>query len=239
MSYHLVQEQYVTAGAVRSLGVSSDGTVLCGSQANSPNLRRFRISSQSAESLPIFEEVGEVIVHDHWVTAVTSIGPRIVEACPDGVFVTGCHDSNIRVFHPQTQDQLLKLEGHSKGVISFSWTSLNKLLSGSWDGSARIWDLELGGACLMELLGHENGVSVLGLSGGAILTTSTGESVNGKPANFALRVWDAETGMQQQRLAYAGRDAAASPATGTLSRHNREQNDLVAAALDLPSQSKS
>ena len=45
----------------------------------------------------------------------------------------------------------------------------------------------------------------------------------------------AETGMQQQRLVYAGRDAAASPATGTLSRHNREQNDLVAAALDLPS----
>ena len=49
----------------------------------------------------------------------------------------------------------------------------------------------------------------------------------------------AETGMQQQRLVYAGRDAAASPATGTLSRHNREQNDLVAAALDLLSQSKS
>ena len=49
----------------------------------------------------------------------------------------------------------------------------------------------------------------------------------------------AETGMQQQRLVYAGRDAAASPATGTLSRHNREQNHLVAAALDLPSQSKS
>jgi 2-oxoglutarate dehydrogenase E1 component len=48
----------------------------------------------------------------------------------------------------------------------------------------------------------------------------------------------AETGMQQQRLVYAGRDAAASPATGTLSRHNREQNHLVAAALDLPSQSK-
>ena len=49
----------------------------------------------------------------------------------------------------------------------------------------------------------------------------------------------AETGMQQQRLVYAGRDAAASPATGTLSRHNREQNDLVAAALGLPTQSKS
>jgi len=47
-----------------------------------------------------------------------------------------------------------------------------------------------------------------------------------------------EIGMTQQRLAYAGRAAAASPATGTLSRHNREQNDLVEAALDLPTKSK-
>ena len=43
----------------------------------------------------------------------------------------------------------------------------------------------------------------------------------------------AEVGMTQQRLKYAGREAAASPATGTLSRHNREQNALVEAALGL------
>ena len=47
-----------------------------------------------------------------------------------------------------------------------------------------------------------------------------------------------EVGMTQQRLAYAGRAAAASPATGTLSRHNREQKDLVEAALNLPATSK-
>jgi 2-oxoglutarate dehydrogenase E1 component len=47
-----------------------------------------------------------------------------------------------------------------------------------------------------------------------------------------------EVGMTQQRLAYAGRAAAASPATGTLSRHNREQNDLVQAALDLSANKK-
>jgi 2-oxoglutarate dehydrogenase E1 component len=41
----------------------------------------------------------------------------------------------------------------------------------------------------------------------------------------------AEAGTAQTRLVYAGRDAAASPATGTLARHNREQAALVAAAL--------
>ena len=40
-------------------------------------------------------------------------------------------------------------------------------------------------------------------------------------------------GTKQQRLAYAGRVAAASPATGSLSRHNKEQQGLVAAALGL------
>jgi 2-oxoglutarate dehydrogenase E1 component len=43
----------------------------------------------------------------------------------------------------------------------------------------------------------------------------------------------ANVGMQQKRLRYAGRAAAASPATGTMSRHNQEQNELVMAALDL------
>ena len=40
-----------------------------------------------------------------------------------------------------------------------------------------------------------------------------------------------EIGMRQQRLDYAGRSAAASPATGSLARHNQEQNALVIDAL--------
>jgi len=40
-------------------------------------------------------------------------------------------------------------------------------------------------------------------------------------------------GAKQQRLLYAGRDAAASPATGTLGRHKREQAHLVEDALGL------
>ena len=43
----------------------------------------------------------------------------------------------------------------------------------------------------------------------------------------------ADIGIKQQRLVYAGRAAAASPATGSLSRHNAEQQGLVSAALGL------
>ena len=48
-----------------------------------------------------------------------------------------------------------------------------------------------------------------------------------------IEVMMAEAGTKQQRLAYAGRAAAASPATGSLARHNKEQQALVAAALGL------
>ena len=115
-------------------------------------------------------------------------------------------DQAIRVYDAVTQNLVLKLEGHTKGVISFSWTSTHKLVSGGWDGSARIWDLDLAGACLMELTGHENGVQVLGLPSGHILTTSTGESVNSKPANFQLRMWDPTDGEQlgESRRDHAG-----------------------------------
>ncbi|MCB1885804.1 MAG: 2-oxoglutarate dehydrogenase E1 component [Geminicoccaceae bacterium] len=42
-----------------------------------------------------------------------------------------------------------------------------------------------------------------------------------------------EMGHDQRRLDYAGRKASASPATGFLAQHQREQQGLVAAALDL------
>jgi 2-oxoglutarate dehydrogenase E1 component len=41
----------------------------------------------------------------------------------------------------------------------------------------------------------------------------------------------AEVGARQARLIYAGRPVAAAPATGLLRRHNREQVQLVDAAL--------
>jgi 2-oxoglutarate dehydrogenase E1 component len=40
-----------------------------------------------------------------------------------------------------------------------------------------------------------------------------------------------ELGAQQTRSAYVGRAASASPATGVLSRHKAEQEQLVAEAL--------
>ena len=39
-------------------------------------------------------------------------------------------------------------------------------------------------------------------------------------------------GIEQRRPVYAGRKPSASPATGSLAQHEREQRQLVADALD-------
>ena len=106
-------------------------------------------------------------------------------------------DSRIRVFDA-VGNPIALVEGHCKGVISFSWTPSGQLLSGSWDGTCKIWDFSVSGdgvhasiitTCVCTLSGHENGVNVVGLPSGDVVTTSTGESVNDRPANFKIRIW--------------------------------------------------
>lgn len=103
-------------------------------------------------------------------------------------------DNCIRVFDVNG-NILSTYEGHTKGVISLSWTHDNFLLSGSWDGTAKLWDLE-SSQCIQTLGTHENGVHAIGLPDGRIATVSTGESVNERPANFQLRFWDPSSGKQ-------------------------------------------
>ena len=196
MSYQLVSELYAHEGPVRSLCIGPNGELVSGCQADSPNIRRWAIRVNAHSQMPELGEVGTSIQHDHWVTALTSLSASDGnEMYPHGCIITGCKDSKIRIFSPDGEPMML-LEGHTNGVISFSWTSTGKLISGSWDGTAKIWDLAAGGACLHTLPGHENGVNVLGLGDGQIVTTSTGESVNDRPANFQIRFWDATTGKQ-------------------------------------------
>ena len=198
--YKLVCELYAHEGPVRCLSLGPSGELVSGCQTEVPNIRRWNVVVGESR-VPEMNEVGAAIPHDHWVTALTLLpaggggGGGAGGVYPDGAIVTGCEDKKIRVFGP-SGELMLVLEGHDKGVISLSWTSDGKLISGSKDGTAKIWDLALGGVCVATLDKHENGVNVLGLANGQIITTSTGESVNSKPDNFFIRYWDSATGKQ-------------------------------------------
>ena len=178
--YCIVGEIYAHDGPIRSLSAGTEGQIVSGCQSDSPNAKKWTITENS------LEQIGQPIFHDHWVTAVTSCSRR-------GFTITGCMDCKIRVLD-SSNNQIMILSGHEKGVISFSWTANGCLISGSWDGTAKVWDLDRNGQLINSLGPHENGVNVLGLHDGRIATTSTGEAVNGKPANFKLRLWDSGTG---------------------------------------------
>lgn len=193
--YRLVNELHAHDGPVRTLSQGHMHEVISGCQSNSPNIRRWALSQLPDNSVSL-EEVGTPQFHSHWVTSSAYLEPTKLPCFPQGAFISGCMDSMIRIFNYSSGELLMTLSGHSKGVVSFSWTNDNKLISGSWDGTAKIFDLEAGGICLFTLSPHENGVHVLGLSNGMVVTTSTGESVNDKPANFQIRFWDSKTGKQ-------------------------------------------
>ena len=150
----------------------------------------FRFSYYAINTHSLISQPNNIIGDLNIITATT-----LYCCCSQGCIITGCQDSNIRIFD---LEGILRttLQGHAKGVISFSWTpTSNRLLSGSWDGTARVWDLSTS-SCVMVLPNHENGVHVLGLQNNTIVTVSTGESVDEKPANFKLRVWDEFNGQQ-------------------------------------------
>jgi len=77
------------------------------------------------------------------------------------------------------------LQGHTKGVTALAVLAHNRVISGSLDGTLRVWDVATG-RTLATLHGHTDGVTAL-----AALTD--GRVVSGS-LDGTLRVWDVATG---------------------------------------------
>ena len=119
--------------------------------------------------------------HNHAVTAMVA---------NKDIYVTGCKDHVIRVFDHQ-HTFLFSLEGHEKAVTSLDlWE--NYLVSGSWDGTAKVWNLS-NKSLVVTLPGHENtvSVSVLGSDGPSLLiaTGSAGIAQNNAISDHSIRIW--------------------------------------------------
>jgi phospholipase A-2-activating protein len=133
--------------------------------------------------------------HDHAVTALLS---------SEDVYFTGCKDAMIRIFDHSHQLQAT-LKGHEKPVSSLALATTTEgqqyLVSGSWDGTAKVWDIKRR-VLMATLPGHENTVSVAGLkaSGNAALlkiaTGSAGVAQGNSISGHTVRIWsvDVKTG---------------------------------------------
>ena len=181
----LLVSEFFTPAPIRSV-LYTEGFLYTGGE--DACLRKFKVRDDGE-----VEATNVVVQHDHWVTALTYQPAGAGALLPEGCVVTGCRDGGIRLYS-SNGDLLKSLRGHRGGVTSFSWLDENRLVSGSWDGSAIVWDVAAG-VPVQTLGGHENAVSVLGWEQGkTVVTASTGEKLNDALANFKMRTWDAATG---------------------------------------------
>ncbi|PIA16772.1 PFU-domain-containing protein [Coemansia reversa NRRL 1564] len=122
-----------------------------------------------------FGTAGILIGHSGYVTSV-AIVPSTAEH-PHGQIATGGADGRICVWDAEDlAAPTAVLEGHKDNVCALAAsTDGNVLVSGSWDGTARVWT---DGKCTHTLTGHAAAVwDVLVLADGAVLTASADRQI--------------------------------------------------------------
>jgi len=186
-AYELAAQVVAHEGDVRAVAALGQGRIVSGSRDRFAKLLREQGPNVWNEERTLFE-------HEHWVSAVLALPG-------DRGFATGSQDKKIR-WYASDGSLITSLSGHEGPVSSLAWDAkLDQLVSGSWDGTAKTWTLDgdtRSGACTSTLPGHENGVCVLALPSGAIVTGSAGVQAGNRIEGFQIRVW--RDGKQVQSL---------------------------------------
>lgn len=130
--------------------------------------------------------------HDHFVVtlAVLPVGGDSGRA----LLASGSADKTIRIWDPTTGQCVCTLRGHTDAVCSLSAAEGNRLVSASWDKTARVWLLDASGEasdvsakCVATLAGHQAAVW------DALLLSSTDVVVTCS-ADRALKLWNVGSG---------------------------------------------
>lgn len=162
--------------------------LLCGSQSGVVSL--FRLQNESNECVHSSPIEGS---RPHACLSLLGIGNGTLTA-------VGSKDGHVRLLDISGACRTV-LRGHSKTVNSLCSLLVEDeeyLVSGSWDGSAKIWSCSIG-ACVATLGDHENTVTVLSAGPGSLITASTGVAENGTVARHQLRSWRvSKTGSSSQ-----------------------------------------
>lgn len=176
-------------GGVQAVAALSDDLIVSGGDDS-----QVFVWHREGPGAKTFMAVAQIDDHKKAVRAIFPLPP--CTGLPTGGFATGSLDNNVRLYSVETSPDggvrvalVRTLEGHMRGVISLSLTSLGELVSGGWEGHVRVWDIA-SGACRFTLEGHENGTCVVGLPNGDIATGSTGrKSEDNRHVDYKLRLW--------------------------------------------------
>ncbi len=157
--------------------------------AYSPDSRRIVSAGFSVQLWDL--ETGELVKalgggQDFFLTAVaySPDGKRIASDSGKAVWLWDAERGGCVRFKP--------LRGHTRGVACLAFSPDSKrLVSGSYDGTLRIWSAE-DGAPLQTLTGHTGSVTSVVYSPDGTLIASLGWSRGGPER--PIRLWDAQTG---------------------------------------------
>lgn len=153
--------------------------------------------------------------HPHQITAILSSSSIDNFPAESSIYVTGCKDGKIRIMDGNSNELKEVLEGHSNAVTSLSWILPQNesdkpwLVSGSWDGTAKIWDIfqdNISSICIGTLAGHENTVSVAGLPAESesirkVVTVSAGIAEGNNIRGHTVRIWTLSAGVNSNEIA--------------------------------------
>lgn len=92
--------------------------------------------------------------HLHFVNAITILSPTPQH--PAGMVASGGADNQVRLMDVGSLEMAACLAGHANNVCALAAVG-KRLISGSWDSSAIVWDVETGRP-LYSLLGHTNAI---------------------------------------------------------------------------------
>ncbi|KAF9438521.1 hypothetical protein BGZ76_007195 [Entomortierella beljakovae] len=112
---------------------------------------------------------------------------------PDGNFyASGLENGNISLYNTLTWERIWLLQGHESYITSLVFSPLsNQLISGSWDQTARVWDVE-SGTCTHCLECHNN--SAIPNKVQCVVYSPRGDCVATGSNKGIIRLWDTETG---------------------------------------------
>lgn len=165
--YHLSQSLMFHNGAARTCHVHNDKMI-------SGGIDRKVFFYQRTGDKQLFEQKAAYSFFTDYIMYV-----KIID---NDKFVVGCKDKNIYICSfEDNQGPMLILEGH-EGPVNSVEVSGTSLVSGSWDATAKIWDLE-SGQCTKTLEGHSHAVTVFITSKRNIITGSQ---------DGALHLWSIE-----------------------------------------------
>jgi len=110
----------------------------------------------------------EIVYHQDFVYATA---PSVTG---DGFFTGGKDGKMFKV--DLMGNPVMIYEGHESAVNSISQAIPEEVVSGSWDGTARIWNVE-SGKCITTLPDHSHATAVLTLQNGITITGSQDKKI--------------------------------------------------------------